>query len=86
MQSADLLSLPSHSVLPQWEPLHEAARGGHVEIAEILIEHNVDINARPNNGKGGTPLWWSDTSHGENSPVSKLLRKRGAKKIAPTVG
>jgi len=69
-----------------WEPLHEAARGGNVEIVEILLEHNVDINARPNNGKGGTPLWWSDTSHGENSPVSKLLRKRGAKKIAPTVG
>ena len=67
-----------------WQPLHEAARYGSVEIVEILIEHGVDINARPNDGLGGSPLWWSDTTHGENSPVSKLLRKHGAKNIPPS--
>ena len=67
-----------------WQPIHEAARSGSVEIVEILIEHGVDINARPNDSLGGSPLWWSDTSHGESHPVSKLLRKHGAKKIAPS--
>ena len=69
-----------------WLPLHEAARGGFVEIIEILLEHDVDINARPNNGLGGTALWWSDNAHGVNSAVSQLLRKKGAKSIAPSSG
>lgn len=66
-----------------WQPLHEAARGGFTEVAEILIEHGADVNARPNNGHGASPLWWLANNNGEDHPMTMLLRKHGGKKIAP---
>ncbi len=37
-----------------WTPLHEAARGGFVEVAGLLIRAGADVNAR--NDLGDTPL------------------------------
>ena len=64
-----------------WQPLHEAARAGHVEIAELLIENGAEVNERTNHGKGGTPLWWARTMLGEAHILVKLLQDMGANDI-----
>ena len=66
-----------------WQPLHEAARGGFTEIAEILIEHGADVNARSNGGRGASPLWLVTNCNGEDHPLAKIIEKRGGKEIAP---
>lgn len=43
-----------------WQPVHEAARAGQTQVIEYLVEKGVDLNARTNNGNGGTPLWWAE--------------------------
>lgn len=53
-------------------PLHVAARGGHTKVAELLLEHGAQVNAR--DMIHGTPL---DLAAG-HSEVSALLRKYGA--------
>jgi ankyrin repeat protein len=35
-------------------PLHEAAMGGHKDVAELLLANGADVNAR--NNRGETPL------------------------------
>jgi prolyl 4-hydroxylase len=64
-----------------WQPLHEAARAGHVEVAEALIENGANIDERTSNGKGGTPLWWARESLGEDHPIVKMFSAMGAKDI-----
>jgi len=61
-----------------WQPLHEAVRGGHYKLVMFLIEKGVDVNARTNRGTGGSPLWWAETKHGEDHPITVLLKKHGA--------
>ncbi len=38
-------------------PLHEAARGGNVDVVELLIARGAEINAK--NKAGSTPLHWA---------------------------
>ena len=40
-------------------PLHLASRGGHVEVARFLVEHEADVTARDH--LGGTPLHQAST-------------------------
>jgi ankyrin repeat protein len=55
--------------------LHQAARNGHKEIAELLIAKGADVTAK--NEDGETPLDWANwRSHAE---TADLLRKHGAK-------
>lgn len=58
--------------------LHQAARRGHLAIAELLVERHADLNAR--NNTGATPLHWA--VRGNNLPVVKLLIEHGA---SPTI-
>ena len=51
--------------------LGHAAKHGHNEIAELLIENGANVNAKDEEGE--TPLDWAD---GE---IADLLRKHGAK-------
>ena len=37
-----------------WQPLHEAARGGHVDVVKLLIDKGADPHARTNGGRGKT--------------------------------
>lgn len=67
-----------------WQPLHEAARGGFTEIAEILIEYGADVNARSHNGRGVTPLWLVVKHYGEDHVLTKLLENCGGKKVPPS--
>jgi prolyl 4-hydroxylase len=66
-----------------WLPIHEAARSGHSEVIEYLIKEGADVNARTNVGKGASPLWWAEHMLPNTHPTVKLLRKHGAKSIAP---
>eukprot|EP00591_Stephanopyxis_turris_P013416 CAMPEP_0195507872 /NCGR_PEP_ID=MMETSP0794_2-20130614/1232_1 /TAXON_ID=515487 /ORGANISM="Stephanopyxis turris, Strain CCMP 815" /LENGTH=851 /DNA_ID=CAMNT_0040634697 /DNA_START=75 /DNA_END=2630 /DNA_ORIENTATION=+ len=58
-----------------WEAIHEAARGGHVQIVEMLLEAGADVNAKT--GGGHTPLFWALKENGENHLCVRLLRERG---------
>ena len=66
-----------------WTPLHEAVRGGHLDIVNFLIEQEVDINARTQQGSGFSPLWLAQATHGPDHPVTKRLRELGAEEIDP---
>lgn len=66
-----------------WQPLHEGARGGHEEVVKLLLRHGADMNARTNEGVGGTPLWLAEREHGSDHAVVKFLRSIGAESIGP---
>jgi len=66
-----------------WQPMHEAARSGHLNVLEYLVENGGDVSARTNNGKGGTPLWWATQMLSPNHKVVKFLESKGAKKVGP---
>lgn len=64
-----------------WLPIHEAAREGHREIIELLVEHGVDINERSDFGTGASVLsvayhYWED-----DSSFIKRLIGLGAREI-----
>lgn len=59
-----------------WFPIHEAARGGHLDVMKTLVDNGADIGARTL--KGGTPLWWARHVHGDNNSVVSFLESIGA--------
>jgi len=66
-----------------WQPLHEAVRGGFILIVNFLVEHDVDINARTQHGRGPSPLWLAESFHGLEHPVTQRLTELGAMKLSP---
>lgn len=66
-----------------WAPIHEAARGGQKEAAELLVRHGADVNHRTNRGKGPTPLHLVILNHGERHPLAQYLKEIGALDIGP---
>lgn len=67
-----------------WRPLHEAARSGHVNAIQFLLDKGADINARTWEGNGGSALYWATQKHGTDHPAVKLLQERGARLLKPT--
>lgn len=65
-----------------WTPLHEGARGGHLEVVKLLVENGADLSARTA-GDGGTALWWAKQTHEQDHPVVKFLEDIGALDIGP---
>eukprot|EP00980_Cylindrotheca_fusiformis_P003600 scaffold808_cov106-Cylindrotheca_fusiformis.AAC.1 len=59
-----------------WTLMHEAARGGHVSMAEYLISLGADMNAQALDGY--TPLFEAQKYHGTSSPIVTYLRSLGA--------
>jgi prolyl 4-hydroxylase len=65
-----------------WTPLHEGARGGHIDVVKSLVEKGADLNALTHGGVGGTALYFA-LSHGEESAVYQFLESVGAIAIGP---
>lgn len=61
-----------------WQPIHEAARGGHEDIVRILVEHGVDINERTDWGEGQSVLSLAYEHHDEDSSFVAFLKGLGA--------
>lgn len=67
-----------------WEPFHEGARGGHVEVVKLLLDLGADKNRRTGKYEnGGTALWWAQKQHGDSHAVVEFLRSIGALSIGP---
>ena len=62
-----------------WTPLHEGARGGYLEVVELLVEKGADINEITANGE--TPLYWAGKN--DHGPVAKFLEELGAISLGP---
>lgn len=65
-----------------WTPMHEAARGGHVETIKLLVKHGADVNAKTF-GDGGTALYLAKQAHGAEHPVIDFLESIGALEAGP---
>ena len=61
-----------------WQPIHEAARAGHIDAMDFLIEKGADINARTHGGKGSTPLNVAINALSEEHPLAQKLISLGA--------
>jgi len=68
-----------------WQPLHEAVRGGHIDVVNYLfsLECGVDKNARTMGNRGPSPLWMAEQIHGLEHPVTLRLQELGAVKVGP---
>jgi len=88
LHSLERIALDNHDILHKedingWVPLHEAARGGHVEVVHFLHRHGADINKRTSSGRGGTALHLARQHHGQRHAVVQLLESLGALDIGP---
>jgi ankyrin repeat protein len=59
-----------------WTPLHLAAFFGQKDVAEALIEHGADVNARSVNAMRNMPL--HAAAAGRSSELVKVLLEHGA--------
>ena len=59
-----------------WQPIHEAIQAGNLDMIKFLVEMDADLNSKTR--LGGTALWWSRRSLGENSPITSYLQGLGA--------
>lgn len=59
-----------------WTPLHEGARGGHLDVVKLLVDNGADVNHKTSNG--ATVLWWAKQTHGDDHPVVQFLEELGA--------
>jgi prolyl 4-hydroxylase len=66
-----------------WSPLTEAARGGHQEVLEWLLQEGANINQRTHKGNGGSPLWWAKKFRGTKHKIVAYMEKNGAVEIPP---
>lgn len=64
-----------------WTPLHEGARGGHLEVVELLVKNGANLNEKSHNGE--TPLYWAKKEHGDDHDVVKFLTDLGAISLGP---
>ena len=65
-----------------WEPIHEASRGGHREVVELLLKNfGADVNSRTNFGDGGTPLYLAQKEG--HSQLADWLESLGEISIGP---
>lgn len=66
-----------------WQPIHEAARGGHPESIRLLLQHGADMNARTHKGAGSTPLQIARKAHSGDHPAAQYLKSLGAADLGP---
>ncbi len=68
-----------------WAPIHEASRGGHVEIVKHLINNGADVNEITGleGGDGKSALYLAIEEHGEEHPLVHFLQSINALAIGP---
>jgi len=59
-----------------WQAIHEAVRGGHIDVLRFLVENGSDINVETVNG--GSPLWWARRALDPGHSVIEYLESIGA--------
>jgi len=64
-----------------WTPLHEASRGGHIEIIKLLVDNGADVNATTRGGESALLL--IKNNHGVDSPLYEFLASVGAAEVGP---
>ncbi|KAL3943133.1 MAG: hypothetical protein SGBAC_002782 [Bacillariaceae sp.] len=65
-----------------WQPIHEAARAGKLDIVKLLVEkHGADINSVTNFGDGSSVYNVAVQAFSSDHPVALYLRSKGAKNI-----
>ena len=80
-EGAQMLHSPDRN---GWTPIHEAVRLGDLDVVDFLIAQQVDFNARTQReGRGFSPLWLAQATHGPDHPVTRRLRELGAEEIDP---
>jgi ankyrin repeat protein len=79
-QLAEVLHRNGSSVAPRGQadqtPLHAAAHNGDLEMVRVLLEYEVDVDARSENGM--TPLNTAPRGNHDDPRVVRLLIERGA--------
>jgi len=58
-----------------WQPIHEAARAGNVEILHYIIEQGGDVSHHANQGDGPSPLKVAKNNLSKGHPAIDLLIK-----------
>jgi ankyrin repeat protein len=70
-----------------WRAIHETVRFGHRISTQLLINAGADFNAPTgSDGNGWSPLALALILHGEDHPVTRLLRRHGAVAVFPKEG
>lgn len=64
-----------------WQPIHLAARAGHVQVVEYLLKNGADVDAITNGGRGLSPLRIAIDAVGEDHEMCSLLRSAGGRAI-----
>jgi prolyl 4-hydroxylase len=65
-----------------WQPIHEAVRGGHTDVVEMLIHNGAEKNTRTGlTGNGSSPLNLALAYLSEDHPVTQYLMSIGAESI-----
>ncbi|MEM7362157.1 MAG: ankyrin repeat domain-containing protein, partial [Bacteroidota bacterium] len=64
----------THNSIYRVTPLHYAAWNNSKEVAEFLIQHDADVNAK--DGEGCTPLHWAAEKNSKE--LAELLIREGA--------
>lgn len=68
-----------------WTPIHEAARGGHLEVVKELVHKGADVNVVTghDDARGKSALYLAVEKHGNDHPLVKFLESIGALMIGP---
>ena len=60
----------------EWQAIHEAARGGHLDVLVYLVDHGADLTSLTKSGD--SVLDWARRSLVFNHPVIKYLEEHNA--------
>jgi ankyrin repeat protein len=61
-----------------WQPIHMAARHGHVDVVDFLLKNGADVDARTAKESGSySPLKIALMTLGQDHPVVSLLEENG---------
>lgn len=63
-----------------FQAVHEAAAGGHLDVLKYLLENGADLNAVTK--EGGNVLWWAKKVLDKDHPVILYLISIGATEAA----